>query len=73
MKANYDKNSESWVKKKVWGHEYLEKPAMYSLLPKLKNKKVLCIGCGVGEECEYLRKKGADVIGIDLSIFLILF
>ncbi len=67
----YDKNTDKWMKGKVFGHKYLEKPAMYSQLPNLENKKVLCLGCGAGEECEYLRKKGAKVIGIDISKELI--
>jgi len=32
-------------------HDFLEKPAMYKKLPNLKDKNVLCIGCGSGEEC----------------------
>lgn len=52
-------------------HIYLEKPAMYSLLPDLNGKRVLCIGCGSGEECDYLTSLGAQVIGIDLSDKLI--
>lgn len=53
-------------------HKYIEKPAMYSISPNLKGKKVLCIGCGTGEECHMLIEKGAnEVIGVDLSDGLI--
>lgn len=48
-------------------HEYIEKPTMYGLIPDITGKKVLCIGCGTGEECAELVRRGADVLGIDLS------
>ncbi len=39
-----------------------------NLMPDLKNKKVLDLGCGEGESLEYLYKKGASEIwGIDIS------
>jgi SAM-dependent methyltransferase len=52
-------------------HTYLEKPAMNGKLPDLKNKSVLCVGCGTGEECEHLKSLGATVTGIDISPGLI--
>ncbi|MDQ5911959.1 MAG: hypothetical protein QG568_172 [Patescibacteria group bacterium] len=53
-------------------HSYYEKPAMYALLPDLQGKKVLSIGCGSGEDSNYLKSKGAEVsLGIDLSSELI--
>lgn len=48
-------------------HTYIEKPAMYALLPNLDGASVLCIGCGTGEECAELRARDADVVGIDIS------
>ncbi len=48
-------------------HAYIEKPAMYALLPDLKDKSVLCIGCGTGEECAELQRRGAKVTGIDIA------
>jgi len=48
-------------------HAYIEKPAMMGLLPHLRGKKVLCLGCGTGEECRELLKRGARVYGIDIS------
>ncbi len=49
-------------------HKFLEKPAMYKKLPNLKNKTVLCIGCGTGEECLHIKYLGAKkVVGIDIS------
>lgn len=45
-----------------------EKPATRSLLPDLKDKTILDLGCGFGENCVYFIKKGAKkVVGIDIS------
>lgn len=53
-------------------HHHYEKPAMYSLLPKdLSGKRVLSLGCGSGEDCSELSKRGASVAGIDISSGLI--
>jgi ubiquinone/menaquinone biosynthesis C-methylase UbiE len=73
---NYDNYAEKWAKHMRSGknlmHEYLEKPAMYDLLGDLTGKTVLCVGCGSGEECEALRRRGAArVVGIDISAGLI--
>lgn len=73
---SYDASAGSWAKRQREGrnvaHEYLEKPAMYAKLPSLVGKSVLCIGCGSGEECGYLKKQGAErVVGIDISRGLI--
>ncbi|HUB93564.1 MAG TPA: class I SAM-dependent methyltransferase [Verrucomicrobiae bacterium] len=48
-------------------HAYIEKPAMYALVPPLEGKSVLCVGCGTGEECSELKERGAKVTGIDIS------
>jgi len=53
-------------------HAYYEKPAMYALLPDLKDKTVLSIGCGSGEDSIHLKRQGAErSIGIDISDELI--
>lgn len=53
-------------------HSYYEKPAMYSLLPNIKNKKVISLGCGSGEDSEYLRNLGtSQSVGVDISEKLI--
>ena len=45
-----------------------EKPALFSLLPDIKKKRVLDLGCGFGEHCMYYISKGAEsVVGIDIS------
>ena len=49
-------------------HQFEDKPAIHKMLATVKGKRVLCIGCGNGDECAYMVGKGAkDVIGVDLS------
>lgn len=53
-------------------HAYYEKPAMYAILPDLSGKHVLSLGCGSGEDTQYLLSKGATKsVGIDISAELI--
>lgn len=45
-----------------------EIPALLSLLPDLKDKKIMDLGCGFGEHCvQYVRDGAAKVVGIDIS------
>lgn len=71
----YNKYAKQWSKEhksgEVVNHVYLEKPAIYSLLGDLKGKRILCIGCGSGEECDFLAAQGAVVVGTDISSGLI--
>jgi len=49
-------------------HSLYEKPAMYNLLPDLNGKSVLSLGCGSGEDSQYLKTIGAKrSVGIDIS------
>lgn len=53
-------------------HSLYEKPSMYRLIPNIKNKKVISLGCGSGEDSNYLKKLGASKsVGIDISKNLI--
>ncbi len=53
-------------------HSLYEKPAMYNLLPDLKNMSVISLGCGSGEDCDYLAQQGAkQITGIDISTNMI--
>lgn len=45
-----------------------EEPALFCLMPDLKNKTVLDLGCGFGEHCRHFIREGAKkVVGIDIS------
>lgn len=49
-------------------NEIVEKPTMFSLLPNLQGKKVLDLGCGVGDHLQmYLAQGAKQVVGLDLS------
>ncbi|MNQ13003.1 Malonyl-[acyl-carrier protein] O-methyltransferase [compost metagenome] len=49
-------------------HRFVEKPAMRKLLPDLRGKKVLMMGCGTGEESMLLEGFGGkNMVGIDTS------
>lgn len=52
----------------VNANNLFEIPALFSLIPDLKNKKVLDLGCGFGEHCIRCINNGAKkVVGIDIS------
>ena len=68
----YDDQAQMWADilrtGQHFSHKYIIEPAMRSKIPNLKNKHVLCVGCGTGEECEYIKNLGAHkVIGMDIS------
>lgn len=46
---------------------YCERPATLSLLPDVKNRRVLDAGCGPGIYSEWLIKHGAEVVAVDAS------
>jgi len=48
-------------------NEYLELPNMIRVVGKIKNKKLLDIGCGAGVHIKKYLKKGAIVSGLDIS------
>ena len=71
-KDHYSIFAEEWTQRMRDGknivHDYIAKPALYSNLGDVKDKDVLCIGCGSGEECAHIASLGAKrVVGIDLS------
>jgi 2-polyprenyl-3-methyl-5-hydroxy-6-metoxy-1,4-benzoquinol methylase len=42
-----------------------ERPAMLSLLPELRGRRVLDAGCGLGLYAEWLAQQGASVVAVD--------
>jgi SAM-dependent methyltransferase len=55
------------VDTKSWNAHY-ERPAVLSVLPSLKNAKVLDAGCGSGWYAEYLLNQGAVVVAFDFNV-----
>ena len=54
--------------REVNANNLFEIPTMNRLLPDLKGKKVLDLGCGTGERCmDYIRRGAKEVIGVDIS------
>lgn len=54
--------------KKINFNDLIETPILFSMLPDLKNKTVLDIGCGMGQHVKAYAEKGAkSVLGIDIS------
>ena len=53
------------------GHNYndlLEQPAMSNLMPDLRGRRVLDIGCGFGDNCRGFSNGGASyIVGVDVS------
>ncbi len=46
----------------------LEQPAMAELLPDLKGKTVLDLGCGYGQNCiDFINRGSKSVVGVDIS------
>lgn len=79
-KQYYNKFASEWINSKRNGavntlltHTFTEEPSMNNYLrTHIKNKRILCIGCGSGEECLRFSEMGAkEVVGIDVSDKLI--
>lgn len=52
----------------VNANNLFEIPALLAMMPELKGKRVLDLGCGFGEHCRLFVEKGAEkVVGIDIS------
>lgn len=71
----YSRYAEKWARRQKTGgnpaHEYML-PQMYELLPDLSGLDVLCIGSGVGEECNYINSlQVRSLVGVDASEGLI--
>lgn len=73
MKNVYDVNEffekyQSMRKQEVNANVLIENPIIKSMMPSLKNKKILDLGCGDGNMSTYFMENGAKkVVGIDIS------
>jgi SAM-dependent methyltransferase len=68
----YESLAERWTdirqRGEVLGRSRVERPAMLRMLPEIKGKTVLCLGCGSSDECQLMFDKGASyVMGLDAS------
>ena len=64
MFAGYKKIRENGTN----ANNLFEIPALFSLLPDLKGKRILDLGCGFGEHCRQFADCGAEkVVGTDIS------
>lgn len=53
----------------VNANNLFEIPALLSMMPDLKGKRVLDLGCGFGEHCKLFIDSGAEkVVGLDISL-----
>ena len=49
-------------------NDCIETPILFAMLPDLRGKKVLDIGCGMGQHAKQYAEMGAEsVLGIDIS------
>jgi ubiquinone/menaquinone biosynthesis C-methylase UbiE len=74
IKEAYNRNAKNWSQKyslKNYTHTHIEKPAVLELMGNIKAKKILCIGCGDGEEANLFSQRGARVVAFDISEELI--
>ncbi|WP_255170978.1 class I SAM-dependent methyltransferase [Natrononativus amylolyticus] len=62
LAAGYDRQGETKP-----ANAFLERPATLSLLPDVRDSRVLDAGCGAGHLTRELRERGADVVGLDVS------
>jgi ubiquinone/menaquinone biosynthesis C-methylase UbiE len=69
----YDAMAEAYAKKNESNvyNAYYERPATISLLPDVRGKNVLDVGCGAGALTTWLVEQGAQVTGFDLSTKLL--
>jgi len=67
--GNYERFARAYVKKaEINAYNSLyERPALISLLPELKEKRILDAGCGGGSLSEEILKRGGEVTALDRS------
>ena len=71
----WNENARNWTEGVRAGYdvyrEYVNNPAFFALLPDLSGNRVLDIGCGEGYNTRILAKRGAVMVGVDISSAMI--
>lgn len=59
-------------KKGLSANDVIEIPIIRRMMPDVKNKRILDLGCGYGENCLFFKEQGASyVLGTDISSHMI--
>jgi len=68
---HWDENAPDWTAAVRAGYDvyrtYVNNPAFFEILPDLAGLRVLDIGCGEGTNTRLLAKRGAKMVGVDIS------
>lgn len=72
-KAFFEKYDELRINQRVLNaNDLIEIPAFRNIMPNVKNKKILDLGCGYGENDKYYKELGAkSILGLDISTHMI--
>ena len=70
MYSEFNRDYDKVIQDNAYNAHY-ERPSLQALLPELKDKNVLDIGCGSGIYAEYLIEHGASVTAVDASTEMI--
>jgi len=64
------KDFRRWREKRIWQENYQQDTTKFleRVIPNLKHKKILDLGCGMGGLLIALRRKGFNVTGLDFNI-----
>jgi ubiquinone/menaquinone biosynthesis C-methylase UbiE len=71
VRRYWNRNADAWTKLARAGYDvyrdYLNTPAFFKMLPDVRGRSGLDIGCGEGHNTRLLAKRGARVTAIDIS------
>ena len=69
---HWDRNAEVWtdLSRQGWNvyRDAVNTPAFLGMLPDVRGKRGLDVGCAEGHTSRQLAARGADVFGIDISV-----